>query len=80
MSDKFYIMDTTATGELILWWRPNRRGYTTLLDEAGVYSAEEAEKIVSIGRGTDIPCRQSHVDGVARTVVFVGTLPTPVMK
>ena len=24
------------------WWRPDGRGYTTLMDQAGVYTAEEA--------------------------------------
>ena len=28
------------------WWRPLRRGYTQIIDEAGRYSAAEAEAIV----------------------------------
>jgi hypothetical protein len=28
------------------WWRPNERGYTTLLHEAGSYTFEEMRKIV----------------------------------
>lgn len=29
------------------WWKPNQRGYTTNLDEAGGYSAREAGQIVT---------------------------------
>jgi hypothetical protein len=39
-----------------MWWRPNRRGYTQIIDEAGRYSADEAEAIV----------RQATVDGALR--------------
>lgn len=28
-----------------MWWRPNRRGYTSEREEAGVYSLEEATEI-----------------------------------
>lgn len=28
------------------WWRPNRRGYTTFIEEAGRYDRTEAEEIV----------------------------------
>lgn len=34
-----------------LYWRPASKGYTTRLGLAGVYSAEEAESIVSNRRG-----------------------------
>lgn len=30
-----------------MWWRPNRRGYTQFIEEAGRYSPEEAREIVS---------------------------------
>lgn len=28
-----------------MWWKPNRRGYTIVREEAGVYSFEEATEI-----------------------------------
>lgn len=30
-----------------MWWRPNERGYTQILEEAGVYSRADAERIIS---------------------------------
>lgn len=69
MTVRYYIRDMTATGDLCLWWRPDRCGYTTDLDQAGVYSEDEANKIARI-RGTDKPYPVESVSAVARRVVF----------
>lgn len=46
-AEKFYLRDTRQTpGGNALWWGPNRGGYTTLIEMAGVYSREEAERII----------------------------------
>lgn len=34
-------------GDTITWWKPNSRGYTVDLEQAGEYSKEQAEAIVS---------------------------------
>ncbi|WP_373896406.1 hypothetical protein [Virgibacillus sp. CBA3643] len=49
MYNQFYLMDlerTIITG-LATYWKPNKFGYTTILGEAGIYSEEEADQIVS---------------------------------
>src|SRR6185369_5534985 len=65
----FYIQDTTTyVGDFILWWRPDRKGYTTNLDEAGAYT-EEAARAIERLRGTDRAWPVSAVQaGVTRAV------------
>jgi hypothetical protein len=42
----FYILSLKHTrGDYILWWGPNRCGYTTDLKNAGLYSEEDAMRI-----------------------------------
>jgi len=51
--DLFYIQDTRQyVGNCCLWWGPDSGGYTTQIDEAGVYGRKEAQEIVQ-NRGTD---------------------------
>lgn len=40
---KFYILDVEASRrlDLALWWGPNNSGYTTRLEDAGLYTAEQ---------------------------------------
>ena len=40
----FYILSTKySEGNYLTWWCPNNAGYTTRLDDAGVYTAEEVK-------------------------------------
>lgn len=64
MADVFYIWCSDVEGDHALWWKSNRNGYTTALDDAGLYSVGEASRIAAI-RGTDIPVPES----VARSLV-----------
>lgn len=66
--DEFYIRDTTVSGELVLWWRAERRGYTNNLSEAGVYTKKDALAIEDI-RGTDIAYPKATIDALAIRVV-----------
>lgn len=46
---KFFIEFTGPhSHENALWWRPERRGYTTNLDEAGQYDESDARGIEGI--------------------------------
>lgn len=64
---KFYILDArTVVGNCALWWCPNGSGYTTQLEEAGLYEEADAKER---RRDTDIAipeeiakkCAVSHV-------------------
>lgn len=68
--DLFYIRTNGYSGNSLIWWRPNSRGYTTNLDEAGKYTREEAERIVR-GSGDETAYSVEKIDnaenGIFRT-------------
>lgn len=47
------------------WWGPNKSGYTTLYEAAGLYTKEEAEAIVRSAtvQGRLHPNRYNHITG-----------------
>lgn len=52
-SGRYYVQQTvTWQGDSVVWWSPDRCGYTFRLDKAGVYEEEEARAIEGI-RGED---------------------------
>ena len=53
MAEVFYILcvERPPVGNCALWWRPDGKGYTCNLDEAGLYTREEAFD----GRARDVP-------------------------
>lgn len=49
MEQKYYVQHIGDYAfDYILWWRPNRTGYTYDILQAGVYDAKEAETICGI--------------------------------
>lgn len=61
----YYIQDTRSyVGNCVLWWGPNRKGYVCSLDEAGLYSREDAEAQAR-SRSTDRAWPKSAVDALA---------------
>lgn len=61
----FYIQDTRqVVGNCVLWWGPDRAGYTTELDKAGLYEEDEARSIERL-RGTDKAWPKDQIDKVA---------------
>ncbi len=50
--DRYYIIDSrSCVGNCALWWKPDGKGYTCNLDDAGLYTLEEAES----NRLSDVP-------------------------
>lgn len=76
----FYIRDKRqVVGNCALWWCPNGHGYTCNLDEAGLFTEEEARDITR-NRDTDVAYRAEEVQKHAiRHVRFDSQLaPEPV--
>lgn len=69
-------VDVAGQQELVLWWRPNRIGYTTSLDEAGRYTREEAEAQAR-ARNCDFAVPLSKAMGLAQHVVRLEQLVDP---
>lgn len=58
VAPRYYIQDTRSfVGNAVVWWRPEGKGYTCHLDDAGLFSEEEARRIER-DRSTDKPIRE----------------------
>jgi len=71
VSHLFYIRETTSRG--VLWWGPDRCGYTYSLGDAGQYTEEEAQRIERI-RGTDVAYPANQIDSIAYRAVGVDSI------
>lgn len=58
------------SGDLVLWWGPDRNGYTTNIDDAGRYTREEAERIEASRPTTDVAVPAAAAADVARSVAY----------
>ena len=60
--ERYYILDNrSVVGNCCMWWCPDGKGYTCELDQAGLYTYEEA----SSKRDTDVPVPQSLAEKLA---------------
>lgn len=74
MKKLYYILcRESPQGDDALWWRPKGSGYTVRVDDAGLYTEEEAARIERI-RGTDIAVPADVVREAAVRVVPVGSV------
>ena len=63
--DLYYLQDSRQyVGNSMLWWRAGGAGYTTNLEEAGVFTQDQAFRQHRV-RDTDRPWSKSYVDGHA---------------
>jgi hypothetical protein len=52
MEKQYYILEKTYQSDTILFWKPNRGGYTCNLGEAGVYNEVEAKELSRLRAST----------------------------
>lgn len=70
-SQAYYILSRERSNGTAHWWRPNRSGYTSDLNEAGLYGEAEAQAIQRDSHGGDVAYRSDLVSTllvVRRTV------------
>jgi hypothetical protein len=73
----FYLLDSrTVVGNCALWWRPDGAGYTTNLDEAGLYTYEAA----CGQRDSDVPVPAHVARRLSVTHVRLDTLGDSLKK
>lgn len=66
---QYYLQDSRGyAGNIIIWWGMGRRGYTSDLRKAHVFSEEEAISQNKC-RATDIPWPKSYVDSKGHPTV-----------
>lgn len=69
----YYVQDTRQiVGNCVLWWCPDSNGYTTQLNEAGLYTRERVLRM----RDTDRPWPKELVESCVVTHVRQGHLVT----
>ena len=67
----YYLQDSrNYCGNDVMWWATRNRGYTTNLNEAAIFTKEEAQAQHNC-RETDIPWPKGYVDQKTRPVVDV---------
>lgn len=67
----YYILDArSCVGNCALWWGKDRKGYTCNLNDAGLYTLEQAMS----ERPTDVPVHRDVANGAAVSHVRWDTL------
>lgn len=78
---RYYIWDQRGRGitsDSVLWWGPNRSGYTTDLDKAGIYEEGEARSLEQ-GRETDVAVLCEVAEKCVARTVDIGMLREALM-
>lgn len=66
VADEFYLIDTrTVVGNCAMFWRPEGKGYTCDVRDAGLFSRED----VTLHRETDLPISRAMVELMLNTHV-----------
>ncbi len=73
MGKLFYIQDARQyVGNSVLWWRHEGQGYTTDMDQAGLFTEE---RVRALPRKTDVPWPKEVVNAIVSRHVDMQKLP-----
>lgn len=62
MENKQYYIQSGYVGNAMLWWRPDAKGYTTDINEAGKYPAERMLSIINNRPDEDVAWEAEYID------------------
>lgn len=70
MSDQQYYISTGGySGNSLIFWGKDSRGYTSNLDNAGLYSEEDAKRICSNSDRTEKAWPKEYIEGITNRAV-----------
>ncbi len=68
--DKYYIRTKGYIGNGLVWWRPNKAGYTSDLEKAGTYTYEQASQICKNTHGDNLAYKCSTIDNMEEGLIL----------
>jgi hypothetical protein len=75
MSADYYIQCARSyAGDAVIWWRANGAGYTPDIDDAGLYTLEDAESKERNRPGVDVKWHKNVVERAIVRTVDIGRL------
>lgn len=66
----YYIWSGGYSGDALIWWGKDSRGYTSNLDNAGKYTKDEAKRICSNSDRREMAFPVEYIDGNAHRAVW----------
>jgi hypothetical protein len=60
--EKLYYIQSGYVDNAMLWWRPNGKGYTTDIEEAGKFTAERMLDIINNRPKEDVAWECEYID------------------
>ena len=69
--EEMYYIQNGFSGNALVWWAKDSKGYTSNLNEAGEYTKEFAFNQVSCGRSGEYAWLCSYVDGIQNKPICI---------
>jgi hypothetical protein len=77
MAEKLYYIQSGWDGNAMLWWRPDAKGYTSNIEEAGRYPAERMLSIINNRPDVEVAWECEYIDNtpeIRKTVIGGGKI------